>query len=130
DSDAARGQRHEVAFLAGGGVEKAQCHGCKATGDARRGPYRSDAASPRGERTTDRVRAVIVAGRPLSHPRLVTSHLRRRQHRPWLRPQPRSATSAVAIAATPSPRPVSPRPSVVVPETLTGAPSAADSAAC
>ncbi|WP_019135991.1 EamA family transporter [Cellulomonas massiliensis] len=37
-------------------------------------------------------------------------------------------TSAVAIAATPSPRPVSPRPSVVVAETVTGAPAAADSA--
>ena len=32
--------------------------------------------------------------------------------------------SAVAIAATPSPRPVKPRPSVVVAETLTGAPRA------
>ena len=37
-------------------------------------------------------------------------------------------TSAVAIAATPSPRPVSPRPSVVVADTVTGAPPAADSA--
>ena len=36
-------------------------------------------------------------------------------------------TSATAIAATPSPRPVSPRPSVVVPDTLIGAPTAADS---
>ncbi|WP_414647880.1 EamA family transporter [Cellulomonas sp.] len=40
--------------------------------------------------------------------------------------QPTDATSAVATAATPSPRPVSPRPSVVVAETLTGAPAAAD----
>ncbi len=40
-----------------------------------------------------------------------------------------ATTSAVAIAATPSPRPVSPRPSVVVAETLTGAPTAAESAA-
>jgi len=38
-------------------------------------------------------------------------------------------TSAVAIAATPSPRPVSPSPSVVVAETLTGPPAADDSAA-
>ncbi len=37
-------------------------------------------------------------------------------------------TSAVATAATPSPRPVSPSPSVVVADTLTGAPTAADSA--
>ncbi|GIG22527.1 hypothetical protein Cch01nite_32510 [Cellulomonas chitinilytica] len=36
-------------------------------------------------------------------------------------------TSAVATAATPSPRPVSPSPSVVVAETLTGAPAADDS---
>jgi len=36
---------------------------------------------------------------------------------------------AVAIAAMPSPRPVRPRPSVVVALTLTGAPTAADSAA-
>ncbi|WP_443623122.1 EamA family transporter [Cellulomonas fengjieae] len=42
--------------------------------------------------------------------------------------QPDAATtSAVAMAATPSPRPVSPSPSVVVAETLTGAPTAADS---
>lgn len=41
---------------------------------------------------------------------------------------PRS-TSAVAIAATPSPRPVSPRPSVVVPATETGASSAPESTA-
>ncbi|WP_432205892.1 EamA family transporter [Cellulomonas sp. ICMP 17802] len=40
-----------------------------------------------------------------------------------------ATTSAVAIAATPSPRPVSPSPSVVVAETLTGAPTAAESAA-
>lgn len=39
-----------------------------------------------------------------------------------------ATTSAVAIAATPSPRPVSPSPSVVVAETLTGAPTAAESA--
>ncbi|MGY4643872.1 EamA family transporter [Cellulomonas sp. URHB0016] len=38
-------------------------------------------------------------------------------------------TSAVATAATPSERPVSPSPSVVVAETLTGAPAAAESAA-
>ncbi len=38
-------------------------------------------------------------------------------------------TSAVATAATPSPRPVSPSPSVVVAETVTGAPAADDSAA-
>ncbi|MDQ0372183.1 EamA family transporter [Cellulomonas humilata] len=38
-------------------------------------------------------------------------------------------TNAVAIAATPSPRPVSPSPSVVVAETLTGAPTAAESTA-
>jgi O-acetylserine/cysteine efflux transporter len=43
--------------------------------------------------------------------------------------QPTGATSAVATAATPSPRPVSPSPSVVVAETLTGAPTAAVSAA-
>lgn len=40
-----------------------------------------------------------------------------------------AATSAVAIAATPSPRPVSPSPSVVVAETLTGAPTASERAA-
>ncbi len=40
----------------------------------------------------------------------------------------RQTTRAVAIAATPSPRPVSPSPSVVVAETVTGAPIAADSA--
>ena len=40
------------------------------------------------------------------------------------------ATRAVAIAATPSPRPVRPRPSVVVPLTDTGAPTASESAAC
>lgn len=39
-------------------------------------------------------------------------------------------TSAVAIAATPSPRPVSPSASVVVADTVTGAPAAADSADC
>jgi O-acetylserine/cysteine efflux transporter len=37
-------------------------------------------------------------------------------------------TSAVAIAATPSPRPASPSPSVVVADTLTGAPAAPESA--
>jgi len=37
------------------------------------------------------------------------------------------ATSAVATAATPSPRPVRPSPSVVVAEMLTGAPTAMDS---
>src|SRR6478735_364111 len=37
--------------------------------------------------------------------------------------------TAVATAATPSPRPVRPSPSVVVAETLTGAPTAAESAA-
>jgi len=42
--------------------------------------------------------------------------------------QPTGATSAVATAATPSPRPVRPSPSVVVAEMLTGAPTAADSA--
>ena len=45
------------------------------------------------------------------------------------RRQRSARTSAVAIAATPSPRPVSPSPSVVVAETLTGAPTAAESAA-
>src|SRR5699024_11875264 len=35
-----------------------------------------------------------------------------------------ATTSAVAIAATPSPRPVSPSASVVLPETVTGAPAA------
>lgn len=45
------------------------------------------------------------------------------------RRQERATTSAVATAATPSPRPVSPRPSVVVAERLTGAPTADDSAA-
>ena len=39
------------------------------------------------------------------------------------------ATRAVAIAATPSPRPVRPSPSVVVPLTDTGAPTASESAA-
>ena len=40
-------------------------------------------------------------------------------------------TSAVATAAMPSPRPVRPSPSVVVPDTLTGAPpSASDSTFC
>lgn len=43
--------------------------------------------------------------------------------------QPAATTSAVATAATPSPRPVSPRPSVVVADTLTGAPAADDNAA-
>ena len=38
--------------------------------------------------------------------------------------------TAVAIAATPSPRPVRPSPSVVVPLTDTGAPTASESAAC
>src|SRR5699024_9426499 len=37
-------------------------------------------------------------------------------------------TTALAIAARPSPRPVSPSPSAVVPETVTAAPTAADSA--
>ena len=37
------------------------------------------------------------------------------------------ATIAVAMAATPSPRPVSPRPSVVVADRLTGAPTASAS---
>ena len=42
--------------------------------------------------------------------------------------RPAAKTSAVAIAARPSPRPVSPRPSVVVPDRLTGTPpSASDS---
>ena len=47
------------------------------------------------------------------------------------RPRPTQPVtiSAVAIAATPSPRPVSPRPSVVVAETLTGAPTASERAA-
>lgn len=44
-------------------------------------------------------------------------------------PQAVGTTSAVATAATPSPRPVSPRPSVVVADTVTGAPAAAESAA-
>ncbi len=39
-------------------------------------------------------------------------------------------TSAVAIAATPSPRPVNPRPSVVVADTDTGAPRTSDSTRC
>jgi O-acetylserine/cysteine efflux transporter len=43
--------------------------------------------------------------------------------------QPAGTTSAVAIAATPSPRPVSPSPSDVVAETVTGAPAAEDSVA-
>ena len=49
----------------------------------------------------------------------------RREVRPW-RPTPtissrrRRSTRAVAMAATPSPRPVRPRPSVVVAETVTG----------
>ena len=42
----------------------------------------------------------------------------------------RATTRAVAIAATPSPRPVRPSPSVVVPLTDTGAPTASESAAC
>jgi O-acetylserine/cysteine efflux transporter len=41
--------------------------------------------------------------------------------------QSTGATSAVATAATPSPRPVRPSPSVVVAEMLTGAPTAVDS---
>ncbi|KQR12414.1 hypothetical protein ASF78_12445 [Cellulomonas sp. Leaf334] len=45
------------------------------------------------------------------------------------RRQSEATTNAVAIAATPSPRPVSPSPSVVVAETLTGAPTAAESTA-
>lgn len=44
-------------------------------------------------------------------------------------PQAVGTTRAVATAATPSPRPVRPRPSVVVADTVTGAPAAADSAA-
>ena len=42
----------------------------------------------------------------------------------------RATTRAVAMAATPSPRPVRPSPSVVVPLTDTGAPTASESAAC
>ena len=38
--------------------------------------------------------------------------------------------AAVAIAANPSPRPVSPSPSVVVPDTETGAPSRPDKTCC
>jgi len=67
-----------------------------------------------------------------------SSAWRRRRSRPatrsWPRPTPyaepysgaRATTSAVAIAATPSPRPVKPMPSVVVADRLTAAPSAAD----
>ncbi|GEL99554.1 EamA family transporter [Cellulomonas terrae] len=58
--------------------------------------------------------ALVLAG-------VLLGSTRRRQAEP--------TTSAVAIAATPSPRPVSPSPSVVVAETLTGAPTAAESAA-
>lgn len=46
-----------------------------------------------------------------------------------VRRQSRATTSAEAIAATPSPRPVSPRPSVVVADTDTGAPAADERAA-
>ena len=47
-----------------------------------------------------------------------------------VRPRWSGATRAVAIAATPSPRPVRPSPSVVVPLTDTGAPTASESTAC
>ena len=59
--------------------------------------------------------ALVLAG-------VLLGSLRRRQ-------PAEPTTNAVAIAATPSPRPVSPSPSVVVAETLTGAPTAAESAA-
>lgn len=52
---------------------------------------------------------------------------RRRRYSSWVRSPSASATRqtrAVAMAARPSPRPVSPRPSVEVPLTLTGAPAA------
>lgn len=72
--------------------------------------------------------AVVVGGVLLGStrgvPRWVRSVRRGRQG-----PQPVGTTSAVASAATPSPRPVRPSPSVVVAETVTGAPAADDSAA-
>lgn len=60
--------------------------------------------------------ALVVAG-------VLVASLRRQPSVPST-----GTTRAVAIAATPSPRPVRPRPSVVVAETVTGAPAAADSA--
>ena len=59
--------------------------------------------------------ALVIAG-------VLLGSVRRRQ-------PAEDTTSAVAIAATPSPRPVSPSPSVVVADTLTGAPTAAESTA-
>ena len=43
---------------------------------------------------------------------------------------PSSTKTASAKAATPSPRPVNPNPSEVVPDTLTGPPTASDSTFC
>ncbi len=48
----------------------------------------------------------------------------------WRPVEPAGSSRAVAIAATPSPRPVRPRPSVVVPDTATGAPTASESTRC
>ncbi len=64
--------------------------------------------------------ALVVAGV------LLGSTARRRPAGPEPARQPWGTTSAVAMAATPSPRPVSPSPSVVVAETVTGAPTAID----
>lgn len=72
--------------------------------------------------------ALVVAGV------VVASRPRRSRARPGeARPAQASGagtTIAVAMAATPSPRPVSPSPSLVVADTETGAPAAADNAAC
>ena len=70
--------------------------------------------------------------RPVTRPRcwsadrsagLVTASVPELRARPR-GPQAVGTTRAVAMAATPSPRPVRPRPSVVVAETVTGAPAA------
>lgn len=74
--------------------------------------------------------AVVVAGVLLGSTRAVPTWWPRRRQRPDELPQPSAATtSAVATAATPSPRPVSPSPSDVVADSVTGAPAADDSTA-
>src|SRR4051794_16006590 len=61
--------------------------------------------------------------------RVAVSYRRRLTGEGYLGAASTLTTSAVAMAATPSPRPVRPSPSVVVADTETGAPTAADRAA-